>query len=199
MIGIMGGTFNPIHNGHLLICEFIREEFGLEKVLFVPARTPPHKGSEGIAPASDRIEMVRLAAAGNRYFEVSDIEMKRQGASYTVDTLNDLAEIYGSDARLALIIGADSLMQFRTWKRYEEIITAADILVARRPDTEDRKLELAIANLTDGLNARIAVSEAIPHDFSSTEIRRRVREGLSIKYMVPERVEEYILETGLYK
>lgn len=198
MIGVMGGTFNPVHYGHLLMCEHIREEFGLEKVLFVPAKIPPHKGSGDIAGTADRMEMVRMAISGNPFFELSDVEMNREGPSYTVETLRILAEQYGGENRLGLIIGADSLVQFTTWKRYEEILEMVSLIVARRPDTDNRLLDLAITRLRMDCSARILLSGATAFDFSSTSIRNRVKEGLSIKYMVPECVESYILGHGLY-
>jgi len=194
----MGGTFNPIHIGHLLMCEHIREEFGLDKILFVPAKNPPHKGSEGIVETSRRLEMVRLAIRDNPYFELCDIEMRMDGPSYTVETLRALRGEYGLEPRLCLIIGADSLVQFPTWRRYEEIFEMVDIIVARRPGTENGALDQAIERLKAGHNARISVSGAAALDISSTRIRDRVKKGLSIKYMVPGCVEEYIREHGLY-
>lgn len=198
MIGIMGGTFNPIHYGHLLICEHIREEFSLEKVLFVPAQIPPHKGSDGLIGTEHRMAMVELAVSSNPWFELSDVEMKMEGPSYTVETLKILTEEYGKDNRLCLIIGADSLVQFSTWKRYEEILRMADLIVARRPDTNNRLLDMTIDRLREEHGARIHVSSTDIYDFSSTRIRNRVKNGLSVKYMVPETVERYILEHGLY-
>lgn len=198
MIGIMGGTFNPIHYGHLLICEHIREEFSLEKVLFVPAKIPPHKGSDGLIGTEHRMAMVELAVSSNPWFELSDVEMKMEGPSYTVETLKILTEEYGKDNRLCMIIGADSLVQFSTWKRYEEILRMADLIVARRPDTNNRLLDMTIDRLREEHGARIHVSSTDIYDFSSTRIRNRVKNGLSVKYMVPETVERYILEHGLY-
>ena len=198
MIGIMGGTFNPIHYGHLLMCEHIREEFNLEKILFVPAKTPPHKGSAEITETEHRMEMVGMAIQDNPCFELCDAEMRMEGPSYTVETLKVLAEEYGEENRLCLIIGADSLVQFTGWKRYEEILDMADIIVARRPDTKNRLLDLTVARMKADHNARIFVSGATALDFSSTRIRNRIKEGLSIRYMVPECVESYIYEHELY-
>ena len=198
MIGIMGGTFNPIHYGHLLMCEHIREEFCLEKVLFVPAKSPPYKGSEGIVETGRRLEMVRLAIRDNPFFELCDVEMRMEGPSYTVETLRVLTREYGDGNRLCLIIGADSLVQFPTWKRHEEILGMADIIVARRPDTENGRLDETIDRLKAEHNARIHLSGAAALDISSTRIRNRAREGLSIKYMVPDCVERYIHEHRLY-
>ncbi|NLW02630.1 MAG: nicotinate (nicotinamide) nucleotide adenylyltransferase [Clostridiaceae bacterium] len=198
MVGIMGGTFNPIHYGHLMMCEHIREEFGLKKVLFVPAKSPPHKGGEWVAEAGHRMEMVRMAIRGNPFFEPCDVELRLEGPSYTVETLKILTGEYGAENRLSLILGADSMVQFTTWKRYGEILGMADIIVAKRPDTDSRALDQAIARIRAEHNAVIHLSGASELDLSSTRIRNRVREGLSIKYMVPECVEEYIHEHGLY-
>jgi nicotinate (nicotinamide) nucleotide adenylyltransferase len=197
LIGIIGGTFNPIHYGHLLMCEQIREEFGLEKVLFIPSKIPPHKMSQEIAATEHRLEMVRLAIQDNPYFELSDVEMKMPGPSYTVETLRVLMKEYGRN-RLYFIIGADSLVQLTTWMRFDEILGMVDLIVARRPDTDNNLLEQEVRRMTSEYNARIHVSEAVALDFSSTRIRNRVRKGLSIKYMVPDCVEKYILEHGLY-
>lgn len=197
LIGLFGGTFNPIHYGHLLICEGIREEFGLEKTVFIPAKTPPHKESKKIIRPYDRLEMVRLAIEDNPSFEVSDIEMKREGASYTVDTLNTYNKLYGSD-NLGLIVGADSLVNFETWRNYRDIFGLAYIFVASRPDTDNKLLENSIIKFTNQFGARIYKYSLRVMDYSSTEIRRRVKEGLSIKYLVPPNVEEYIYNNQLF-
>lgn len=198
MIGIMGGTFNPIHYGHLLMCEHIREEFGLEKILFVPSKIPPHKLSDEIAPTEHRLEMVRMAIEDNPYFELCDVEMKMEGPSYTVETLKVLKKEYGSEKRLYFIIGADSLVQLESWMRFREILGMVDIIVARRPDTDTGLLVKTIDRMNSEYSARIHLSEAVALDFSSTRIRNRVRNGFSIRYMVPGSVEKYIMEHGLY-
>lgn len=197
MIGLMGGTFNPIHYGHLLMCEGIREEFELEKVVFMPAKVPPHKEHAKIIQAYDRLKMVKLAIKGNPYFETSDLEMKREGSSYTIDTVKIYNEKYGRD-NLGLIIGADSMVQFETWKEYREIFKRATILVASRPDTNENALKSSIIKFTSQFGARIFKYSGKAMDYSSTEIRRRVKEGLSIKYRVPPEVEGYIYNNQLY-
>jgi len=199
VIGIMGGTFNPIHYGHLIMCEGIREEFGLEKILIIPARIPPHKTDMAIAEAYDRLKMVRLAVADNPYFEASDMELRREGSSYTVDTLMELRKIYAEQKRLFLIMGADSLVQIETWKNYEDIFRLAEIIVAPRPDTQEKYLENTIIKLVSQFGARIMKYSGKALDFSSTDIRERVAKGLSIKYLVPPAVEAYIYRNGLYQ
>lgn len=194
----MGGTFNPIHYGHLLMCESIREEFNLTKIIFMPARIPPHKDCEDIIKAEDRLQMVKLAIEDNLYFEVSDLELKRSGPSYTIDTLRTLKDLYKQKA-IYLIIGADSLVQFHTWQSYQEIFKICKIIVAKRPDTDENLLYDYINKFTSELDAKIFVSDHAAMNFSSTEIRNRINKGLSIRYMTPHKVESYIYEKGLYK
>ncbi len=197
MIGLFGGTFNPIHYGHLLICEGIREEFKLEKVVFIPTKTPPHKNNMQIIQASHRLEMVKLATEHNPFFEVSDIEMKRNGSSYTIDTLKIYNSLHGND-RIGLIVGADSLVNFETWRNYKEIFSMADIFVSSRPDTDSHILNSIIHKFKSEFGATINKYSLRAMDYSSTEIRGRVSKGLSIKYLVPPAVEEYIYKAQLY-
>ncbi len=197
MLGIMGGTFNPIHYGHLLMCEGIREEFSLEKIIFIPAKIPPHKNNGIIIDAHDRFHMVELAITSNPFFIASDIEMSREGSSYTVDTLKILKE-KANNKQLSLIVGADSLVQFETWRDYREIFELAVIIVASRPDTEEDYLNNYINRFKTQFGANIKKYSGKAMDYSSTEIRRRVEIGLSIKYQVPPEVESYIYKNGLY-
>lgn len=198
MLGIMGGTFNPIHYGHLLMCEGIREEFGLEKVIFIPAKIPPHKNNAKITEAHDRFCMVNLAIADNPFFAVSDIEMEREGSSYTVDTLKACNEYLKNEENLALIVGADSLIQFETWRDYGAIFKLAAIIVASRPDTDEDILDNYIIKFRSQFGANIMRFSGKAMDYSSTEIRRRVEMGLSIRYLVPPEVESYIFKNRLY-
>lgn len=198
MIGLMGGTFSPIHYGHLLMCENIWNEFSLEKVIFMPAKLPPHKNINQVECAHDRLEMVRIAISDNPHFEVSDLEMQREGTSYTINTLIDLNRLYGNRS-IALIMGADSLVQLKTWKRYEDIMGLTTIIVASRPDTNEKVLDDAILSYKHMGNVNIIKSSHRALDYSSTEIRERVQKGLSIRYYVHPKVEEYIYEKGLYK
>ena len=190
----MGGTFNPIHYGHLLMCEHIREEFNLEKILFVPAKTPPHKGSAEITETEHRMEMVGMAIQDNPCFELCDAEMRMEGPSYTVETLKVLAEEYGEENRLCLIIGADSLVQFTGWKRYEEILDMADIIVARRPDTKNRLLDLTVAN-EGGSQCENFRFRSHCLDFSSTRIREPHQGGFVHQVHGSECVEATSMNT----
>lgn len=198
MLGLMGGTFNPIHYGHLLMCEGIREEFSLDKIIFIPAKIPPHKNNTKIIEAYDRLQMVKLAIRDNPHFEFSDLEMKREGSSYTIDTLKIFKEQFNRND-LALIIGADSLVQFETWRNFQEIFRLATIIVASRPDTNENTLERAIIKFKSQFAARIFKYSGKAMDYSSTEIRLRVKEGMSIKYQVPPEVEAYIYKNLLYR
>lgn len=198
MTGVFGGTFNPIHFGHLLLAENIREEFGLDKILFIPSQIPPHKSLTNVIEAEARLDMVRIATRDNPWFEVSDIEMRRTGPSYTVDTLLALQDVYGPN-QLNLIVGADSMVQIPTWRRFEEILKLSAIIVARRPETQEDTLDRAIMRLEKDYGAVIRKSRAVALNYSSTEIRERVRSGLSITYRVPGDVEAIILGNGYYR
>lgn len=181
------------------MCEAIREEFKIGKIIFMPAKIPPHKDAAHIIDASNRLEMVKLAITDNPYFEVSDMEMKREGASYTVDTLIELHQKYGINEKIGLIVGADSLVNFKTWRNYPKILSQAKVIVASRPDTDPNVLDKTINELTVKFQAHIYKSSAEAMNYSSTEIRERVNSGLSIRYRVPALVEEYIYEHRLYR
>ncbi|MGI6049690.1 MAG: nicotinate-nucleotide adenylyltransferase [Acetivibrionales bacterium] len=197
MIALFGGTFNPIHYGHLLICEGIREEYNLEKVVFIPARIPPHKDKNEIIQASHRLEMAKLAIKDNPFFEVSDMELKREGSSYTIDTVRIYKNLYNID-RMGLILGADSLINFETWRNFTDIFPLVDIYVASRPDSDAQTLEKTIQRFENEFEAKINKYSLRTMDYSSTEIRDRISKGLSIKYLVPPAVEEYIYKAELY-
>ena len=199
MIGLMGGTFSPIHYGHLLMCERIWEEFHLDKIVFMPAKQPPHKDNSQVVEAKNRFEMVRLAISDNPHFMASDLELNRKGVSYTVDTLEALKILYGSQQELGLIIGADSLVQLESWKNPAGILSLATLIVASRPDTLESRVTKTMVKLRECYGARILKSSHQAMNYSSTEIRERVRKGLTIKYYVPPAVEAYIYENGLYK
>jgi nicotinate-nucleotide adenylyltransferase len=197
-LGIMGGTFDPIHNGHLLIAEHVQRELGLDKVLFIPAFVAPHKIGEEFARAEDRYHMTELAIAGHKNFFVSDMELKRQGISYTYDTLCALSEQYGSEYELYFIIGADSVGELGAWHNIRGIMNLCTFVAATRPGfvpppeavqkLYNDKDEPAIIWVS---NKDIAIS--------STDIRARVQQKLDIKDLVPSAVAEYILQKDLYR
>lgn len=208
-LGIFGGTFNPIHFGHLRAAEEVRYLAGLDKVLFMPSGNPPLKSSD-LTDSSHRYAMTRLATRSNPDFLVSDIEMRHEGKSYTVETVEKIYGIYSGD-ELFFILGLDAFLDIPDWREPERLLTSIDFIIVSRPGLGMRDLSsspyvegIDQASETGVLPIRLkggrrafAVSVS-PFDVSSTSIRRLVREGRSIKYLLPEAVEQYILDTGLY-
>ncbi len=192
-LGIFGGTFNPIHLGHLLIAQDALEAFGLSKVLFIPAATPPHKRGEYLAPDRHRLAMVKLATRDNPRFAVSDIELRRGGVSYTVDTMRTLRKLHPR-AELFLLIGSDSLNEFHTWRSAAELARLCRVIAVLRPGEKRFRFE---NRRLPGL--RPLTLQAHPFAVSSTEIRERVRKGQSVRYLVPVAVQSYIEKHGLYR
>ncbi|MDD4979692.1 MAG: nicotinate-nucleotide adenylyltransferase [Candidatus Omnitrophica bacterium] len=186
-IGILGGTFNPIHIGHLILAEEVREKLKLDKVIFVPAYLPPHKDNSDIACAATRLTMVKLAIKGNRHFLASDIEIKRDGRSYTIDTLRALKEIYPQD-ELYFIIGSDLLKYLKEWKDLDEIIKMVKFVVATRPGYPLEEIPSHISTIP---------IRAV--DVSGFEVRQAIKEERSFRYLVPEAVSRYINKKRLYK
>ena len=199
-IGVLGGTFNPIHHGHLLMAQELAEAARLDTVLLVPSRVPPHKPAEDLAPERDRLEMVRLAAAENPLFQASDRELRRPGVSYTVVTLRELRAELPPDTEMFFLIGADSLPDLAKWKEPREIVALAQVLTATRPGFSfDRLAELSGSFPPSGLDGlRRGLTETTPVGISSTEVRRRVRLGRSLRYLVPPPVAGYIRDRRLY-
>ncbi len=214
-IGIIGGTFNPIHYGHLAAAEEVRDRLHLDEVLFIPSFLPPHKQEADIPSAVQRLEMVRLAAQGNSRFKVSDIEVRRVGKSYTVDTIDALT-VRHPDAELYFITGIDSFLDIQTWKDWDRLLSLCSFVVLSRPGYSfadlarlsfmreslkdltalDRREEERVFVKSD---ARTIYLERISlYDISSTDIRRRVKQARTIKYHLPESVEHYIIENKLY-
>lgn len=192
-LAVFGGTFDPIHSAHLIVAEEIVGQGAVQRVLFVPAGVPPHKVGQPIADGHHRIRMVRLAIRGNRRFEVSDLEIDRGGDSYTIDTLRMLRDRVRPEVRIAVVVGADQVQEFETWKDYQVLAEEFQpILTTRAGYPED---------LRGGRPYfRSALVVPIPRlEISATDIRRRVAEGRSIRYLVPRSVEEYIDEHGLYR
>lgn len=197
-IGLMGGTFDPIHNGHLLLAENSRKAFNLDKIIFMPAGIPPHKKDKHLSSNTHRYNMTLLAINSNRHFFLSDMELKKEGISFTIDTIKYLKSLY-IDTEIYFILGSDSLFQIDTWKDYQELLTLCHFIVAPRPNCHNEKLENTVNTLNSLYNSSIHIVEGPVLDISSSEIRDRVRKGLSISYLVPKPVEEYIYKHGLYK
>lgn len=196
-VGIMGGTFDPIHNGHLILAEYARTQFGLDRILFIPAGIPPHKNKNNITPDIYRYNMTVLAINSNKHFYISSMEMEREGITYTIDTIKHLKSKY-RDTDFYFLLGADSLLQIHKWRNYEELLELCNFIVAKRPDYDNDNLDLVIERLNEQYKGHIYILDAPLIDISSTEIRDRVKNGLSIKYLVPESVETYIYKSGLY-
>lgn len=211
--GLLGGTFDPIHFGHLRCAEEIRESFGLEKILFVPAARPPLKRNE-ITPFADRLKMIRLAIRRNPAFEVSAAEGRRKGRSYSIDTIRHFLDIHGKALELFFILGQDAFQDIRLWKDWEELLSLCHFVVMTRPGYEERETLRGI--LTPDLAARyryvrsrnafrgpsgtfIFFRSVTFLDISSTEIRKRLASGKSVRYLVPRRVIDYIFKKSLYQ
>lgn len=198
---IFGGTFDPVHNGHLIVARAAAEARGIGRVILIPAALPPHKPPAG-ASAEHRLEMLRLATADEPVFEVSDTELRRTGPSYTIDTLAQLSRDM-PDAKLHLLIGTDMLEDLPAWHRAHEVVEAAEILVAARRPWQQR-LDEVFDKLCRDFDAdtvarlRQSVVQTPRVDISSTDIRRRLASGLSIRYLAPDPVVRYVGEQGLY-
>lgn len=195
-IGIMGGTFDPIHYGHLLIAEESRVEFDLDKVLFVTSGQPPHKKDYAVSDAEQRHAMAILATEGNSHFEPSRTELDREGPSYAVDTVEECLRTYGSDAELYFITGADAILEILTWHQPERLRCMCKFIAAARPGYDFDELRLRLPR--EFLDQIICLETPGIH-ISSTELRARVKTGKSIRYMVPEPVRAYIEHQRLYK
>lgn len=190
-LGIFGGAFNPPHIGHLIVAEAIREQLRLEKVIFVPSAAPPHRTDVGRTSAEARLDMTRLAVQDNPAFEVSDIEIQRPGRSYTIDTLTAF-EVIHPTSKLFLLIGSDNFAEFHTWKSPRDILTKCELIVFPRPG-------FAVSNVRNEFVKSATVVSVPQVAISASEIRRRVKMGKSIRYMVTHSVGEYIFRNGLYR
>lgn len=188
-LGVFGGTFDPPHIGHVIVAQDAWQALGLDLVLFVPARLPPHKRDRALAPAELRRAMVQAAVAGDPRFELDETELRRSGPSYTVDTLRELRERHPESA-LFLLLGADQVQQFHTWRAPEEIVRLATLVVLSRGGAED---------IAPALDVPYRVVPVTRIDLSATEIRRRVAAGAPIRYLVPPGVEAIIRREGLYR
>lgn len=192
----MGGTFNPIHLGHLMIAEEARQTFHLDKILFIPSYSTPNKVVHG-ATAAQRLAMTRLATADNPYFAVSDLEIRRKGNSYTADTLKFLKKLYGPSYILYFISGTDTIQDLPNWSRPEEILSLCQFVGATRPDGTE-SIGRIIEHFGE-LGKHILKLTVPTMQISSTELRRRIRDGLSVRYMMPPAVVEYIRKNGVYQ
>jgi nicotinate-nucleotide adenylyltransferase len=212
-LGILGGTFDPIHFGHLRMAEEICDRMELEKVYLIPGAIPPHKDRKPITPFHDRLTMTRLAAEGAPFLEVLDLEGRRKGASYTIETLKELRRLFQPSPEFFFIIGTDAFLEIKTWKEYRELFLYTNFVVIKRPGFPLKRLERFILSLDVHFkkqsenNAetfvvpcgnRLIYMETPCMDISSTGIRKMISEGKSIHFLVPEPVRLYIMEKGLY-
>ena len=196
-IGVLGGTFDPIHNGHLVIAEEARLRLGLSQVIFVPAGEPWLKQDRDISPGEHRLEMIRLAIAPNAFFRASTVDLDRPGPSYTVDTLTELRRELGEEANLYFIVGMDALAGLPTWRQPQRIVELCHLVAARRAEARDLDLQ-SLERSIPGISHRVIILDNPLIEVSASEIRQRVAERKSIHGMVPEAVERYIREKRLY-
>ncbi len=197
-VGVLGGTFDPIHLGHLVIAEESRLSQGLDRVLFIPAGQPWLKEGQPLTAARRRLRMVELAVASNPHFAALRNEVDRPGPSYTVDTLEELTADLGPSAELHFILGLDAFESFHRWKEPKRLLELSRLVVVSRPGYREQQLAAILAGYREYAD-RITVLPVPSVDFSATEIRRRAAAGISFRYQVPEPVERYIAKQGLYR
>ncbi len=197
-IGIMGGTFDPIHIGHLVIAEAVYETYRLDKVLFIPASAPPHKPGVKVAPALHRYVMTVLATVGHPAFSVSDIEMRRPGPSYSYDTVRALRQEMGEACEFFFILGTDAAKELGTWNNVDELLDLCHFVAATRPGTQ-RAVDEVIQQFGAKGQAKIHPLSTPELAISSTDIRGRIQAGQSVRFILPEQVEAYIKKEGLYR
>ena len=185
-IGILGGTFNPIHIGHLAIAQMAQEKVGLDKVIFIPAFIPPHKTVKHLAAAKDRLAMARLAISDNPSFQVSDYEIKKGGRSFSINTVRHFRKVYAKKAKLYFIIGGDSLGQLPTWKQIDDLLKLVTFIAVNRPGYQRNHKAIKHISVESELN------------IASSDLRKRITQGKTIKYLVPDKVIRYINQHKIY-
>ena len=198
-IGLLGGTFNPVHLGHLVIAQNALEVFDLDKVIFIPCANPPHKTPSILASAEHRMAMLETVIEDDPRFEVSDIEIRRDGTSYTIDTVTQLKKL-SPYAEFHFIIGADSLLELHSWKDIGQLLKLCTFVTFARPGADTSRIRANDLKLDPPWAEKLLENIATSHllDISSSDIRHRVAEGMSIRYLVPLEVEMYIAEHNLY-
>jgi nicotinate-nucleotide adenylyltransferase len=218
-IGLFGGTFNPIHLGHLTVARDVREGFDLDKIWLIPSAMPPHKKMKQVAEASDRLEMIRIAIADNPNLSVSDVELKRSGPSYTIDTVEYFKAIVPKETQLYFIVGMDAFLDIELWKSFRELFQVIPFIVMSRPGAVDGEREKIEKILNDLLVKKVSpeyhfesaqnaffhpdqqpvfLFEVTPVDISATMVRTNISQGRSISLLVPGKVKKYIESKGLY-
>jgi len=222
MIGLFGGTFNPIHIGHLRTVREVQEGFGLDKICFIPSALPPHKKTENVIDAEDRLEMIRLAVADAPDFMVSDVELQRSGLSYTIDTVHYFKSFFPEKTIIYFIIGIDAFLEIYTWKSYKELFQEIPFIVMARPDSKrigissNERWKILEEFLQSKISDRYKFSSSqngYIHDkyqpvfifnvtlldISATKIRQLIKDGKSVQFLVPEKVEDFIKTNGLFR
>lgn len=197
-LAIMGGTFDPIHIGHLMTAEEVRSEFGIDQVVFIPTGHPPHKDCRRVTDSEHRYLMSVLATVENPSFHVSRIEIDRPGTTYTVDTIERIKEAYPSGVKIYFITGADAVHEILTWKRVDELMKICEFVAVTRPGYKRRQLKEKVETLQESFQCKVHYLEVPALAISSSDIRNRVREVKPIKYLVTEAVEKYIQKLELY-
>ncbi len=197
-VGIMGGTFNPIHIAHLILAETAFEQFKLDEVVFMPSKRPAYKELEDVIEEEHRQKMIELAIAGNDHFRIDTMEFYREGNTYTADTLLELTK-KNPDVEYYFIIGGDSLFQLERWSRPDVVMSLSHIVAAQREDLDDEEILLKIKDLEKRYDATIDLLKIPQIDVSSKMLRSKLQQGKNIRYYVPMAVEQYIIENELYK
>lgn len=196
---ILGGTFDPIHSGHIKTAKSILALTDVEKILFIPLGNPPHKNENNVSSALHRLNMLRLAVEGEKDFLISTMEIDRSGKTYTIDTIKELRKLLGKEKKFFFIIGTDELLLINTWRNYEELLKICSFIAVTRPGYKDTLLEKDVNFLTQKYSADIHIVEIPPVNVSSSEIRENIKNGISTKDFVNEKVLKYIKKNNLYK
>jgi nicotinate-nucleotide adenylyltransferase len=196
---IMGGSFDPIHFGHLAAAESVRQNLNCQKIIFIPLGNPPHKKNRILSDSIHRYTMTVLATCSNPYFEVSNIETNREGYTYTLNTITELNEYYGKEVELLFITGADALFEIETWYKVDELLKLCSFVAVTRPGYDKSMLEQKLQYLQSKYNSKIHIIDVPGLNISSTDIRERIKKGASIRYLVPEAVEQYIYKHRLFR
>lgn len=197
-LAVMGGTFDPVHYGHLIAAEYARAKVGLDRVIFVPAGIPPHKDTTEVSDWEHRYQMLKLAIAGNPAFEISRLEVQRGGFSYTIDTMRCLQSVYPKST-IYFILGSDSLLSIDTWKDYMQLATLCSFIVVTRPNFVIERSHPVLATLPAVMWQNMKQVQIPALDISSTDIRQRIAAKKTIKYLLPGQVEDYIYLNNLYR
>lgn len=197
-LAIMGGTFDPIHYGHLVTAETVRGQYNFDRIIFIPSGSPPHKKNSHMAQSEHRHTMVQLATITNPYFEVSRMEIDRGGYTYTIDTIKELKSWLGRDLKICFITGADAILEILAWKNASELLSLCSFIAVTRPGYDRKALDDKVDELKKTFNSDIITMDVPAFAISSTDIRNKAASNRSIKYLVPENVEEYIMKNRLY-